>query len=142
MRENNSAVILAALLMLIGPAAIADEQRAKANYMLNCQGCHTADGSGHQGRNIPTLKNYMGKFLKVEGGREFLIQVPGASQALLSSEQLAELTNWMLREFDPKSLKDNFIPYQTQEVHQLRQHKVIDFTPVRNALVKKIELLP
>jgi len=135
------------LLTLVGLAPIclsasADDRRAEINYMLNCQGCHTQDGSGHEGRNIPSLKNYMGKFLKVEGGREFLIQVPGASQSSLSDLELAELTNWMLEQFDPESLAAGFKPYNAEEVKTLRINKIIDFTPARNRLVTQIEKLP
>lgn len=132
---------LIALLLSVAAAhfAVADDARAKNNYLLNCQGCHTPDGSGHVGRNIPTLTNYMGKFLRVEGGREFLIQVPGASQALLNDEELAELTNWMIKSFDPSSVTESFSPYTASEVHELRKVKVLDFTGTRDALVAKIE---
>ncbi len=43
--------------------------RARFNYMLNCQGCHSADGSGIG--DIPEMKNFVGNFLRVPGGREF-----------------------------------------------------------------------
>lgn len=134
-------VSLIVLLLSVAAAefAAADDARAKNNYLLNCQGCHTPDGSGHAGRNIPTLTNYMGKFLGVEGGREFLIQVPGASQSLLNDEELAELTNWMIKSFDPNSVSKSFSPYTASEVHELRKVKVLDFTGTRDALVAKIE---
>lgn len=135
----NRNVLLAVLLCTNVEFSIADEHRAMVNYQLNCQGCHTPDGSGHEGRNIPTLNDYMGKFLRVDGGREFLIQVPGASQSLLNDNQLAELTNWMIKSFDPKSVDSDFVPYTEKEVHQLRKVKVLDFSGTRAALVEKIE---
>ena len=49
---------------------------AQADYMLNCQGCHLPDGQGFPARNVPPLNNHLGKFLHVDGGREFLVQVP------------------------------------------------------------------
>ncbi|WP_390616261.1 c-type cytochrome [Maricurvus nonylphenolicus] len=128
------------LSVLTAVTVYADDRRAKVNYQLHCQGCHTGDGSGHPGRQIPTLTNYMGKFLTVEGGREFLIQVPGAAQSQLNDIELAELTNWMLKSFDPETAKKGFEPYSATEVGQLRKSMVLDFTGTREALVKKIEI--
>ena len=79
----------ALLLVVIGGPVNADDRQARINYMLNCQGCHTPDGSGAPGK-VPSLKNFMGNFVQVEGGREFLIQVPGAAQSTLSDAELAE----------------------------------------------------
>jgi mono/diheme cytochrome c family protein len=88
---------------------MANDQQARVNYMLNCQGCHTPDGSGFPDKGVPSLKGFMGKFLRVSGGREFLIQVPGAAQSTLNSAQLAEMTNWMLTTFDPGSMTADFL---------------------------------
>lgn len=128
------------LLIVWCSSGYADNPRAKINYQLNCQGCHTPDGSGHSGRNIPTLTNFIGKFLSVEGGREFLIQVPGAAQSPLNHQELAELTNWMIREFDPASAAQGFVPYNAEEVKALRKTKVLDFSGVRKALVERISV--
>ena len=53
-------------------------QRARVDYMLNCQGCHLPDGDG--AGDVPRMKNFVGNFLKVPGGRAFLVQVPGFRQ--------------------------------------------------------------
>ncbi len=129
------------ITLLFSCPILANDQQAKVNYMLHCQGCHTPDGSGLIERGIPSLKDFMGKFLQVPGGREFLIQVPGASQALMSSQELAEMTNWMLKEFDPQSIGEDFSPYSTSEVEELRQTKLIEVVKIRAELVSKIELL-
>lgn len=133
-----SVLLVVWLSILTVLSASADDRRAKLNYQLHCQGCHTGDGSGHPGRQIPTLTNYMGKFLTVEGGREFLIQVPGAAQSQLDDAELAELTNWMLKSFDPESVQKGFLPYGAEEVGRLRKTMVLDFTGTRTALVAKI----
>jgi mono/diheme cytochrome c family protein len=131
-------LIIAALGAAFALPIQADERRAKVNYMLHCQGCHTPDGSGLSERGVPSLKNFMGKFLKVEGGREFLIQVPGAAQSTLNSEQLAEMTNWMLTSFDPQSVQDGFQRYSAQEVQRLRQYKLVKVTETRANLLNHI----
>jgi mono/diheme cytochrome c family protein len=127
------------IALLLSSPILADNQQAKVNYMLHCQGCHTPDGSGLIERGIPSLKDFMGKFLMVPGGREFLIQVPGASQALMTSQELAEMTNWMLQEFDPRSIGKGFNPYTASEVETLRQTKLIEVVRIRAELVSKIE---
>jgi mono/diheme cytochrome c family protein len=127
------------IALLLSSPILADNQQAKVNYMLHCQGCHTPDGTGLIERGIPNLKGFMGKFLQVPGGREFLIQVPGASQALMSSQELAEMTNWMLKEFDPQSTEQDFTPYTADEVEKLRQTKLIEVVKIRAGLVSKIE---
>jgi cytochrome c553 len=114
---------------------------AQADYMLNCQGCHLPDGQGFPARNVPSLSNHLGKFLQVDGGREFLVQVPGSAQSTLSDEQLAAVLNWMLISFSPNELPDNFQPYQVDEVHHLRQSPLVEVTQVRQKLLNEITLL-
>ena len=41
--------------------------QARLNYMLNCQGCHAVDGRGLN--DIPTMADFVGKFLTVDGGK-------------------------------------------------------------------------
>src|SRR5258705_7250976 len=65
------------------------------NYMLQCMGCHTPDGSGAAGR-VPSIRSTLLPFSAVVAGRQFLVQVPGASQSTLSNAELAELINWMI----------------------------------------------
>jgi len=86
------------LLLLVGllrnnPAAAADpevvpgvanENRARMNYMLNCQGCHGPTAEGNDAADIPRMKDFVGNFFRVDGGREFLVQVPGSSSAAIN----------------------------------------------------------
>ncbi len=128
------------ILLLVGAnTVLAKDKTAQVNYMLNCQGCHTPDGQGSPEKGVPTLKNFMGKFLTVKGGREFLIQVPGASQSTLNSAQLAQMTNWMLKSFDPDSINENFQPYSAQEVARLRKVKLIKVSETRKRLLEQIK---
>lgn len=109
------------------------------NYMLNCQGCHLPDGSGFPAHNVPDLRNQMGKFLFVPGGREFIVQVPGSAQSDLDDQALADLLNWMLQTFSPDQLPANLQPYTGHEVAQLRQQPLTYVTEVRNQLMLKIK---
>ena len=128
------------MLGLLSVAANATDP-AQADYMLNCQGCHLPDGRGFPARNVPPLNNHLGKFLHVDGGREFLVQVPGAAQSGLSDEQLAAVLNWMLISFSLNELPENFQPYQAGEVHRLRQSPLVEVTQVRTKLLNAVTLL-
>jgi len=69
-------------------------------YMMECQGCHLADGGGGI-NSIPALRNNVAKFPGVPGGREYLVQLPGVALSSLSDPDLTAVLNWMLTEFGP-----------------------------------------
>ena len=112
--------------------------RAKTNYMLNCQGCHQADGSGLPG-NVPSMRDFAGKFLQVAGGREFLVQVPGSSNSPLDDAQLAELLNWILVTMSAGQLGDSFQFFTEEEVTEMRRHVLVDVGQTRANLVAAME---
>ena len=94
--------------------------RARVNYMLNCQGCHGSDGRGTADGAVPIMKDFVGKYLSVEGGRAFLVQVPGSANAALDDMALAEVLNWMLYTISPNEMPRTFLPYTSSEVKALR----------------------
>ena len=59
--------LLAAVTLLAAARANAADPRV--DYMLQCQGCHRADGSGSPGA-VPDLRGSLARFLTVPGGRE------------------------------------------------------------------------
>jgi len=136
-------VLLVALLVAAGPgSAMADAefdaQRARLNYMLNCQGCHLPGGEGVEGA-VPRMTGYVGNFLRVPGGREFLVQVPGAANAAIDDAALAELLNWVLVTMSPAELPRSWQPYSAEEVRMLRVTPLREVADVRAGLVRRIE---
>ena len=128
------------LLLLQPCVSYANDAQAKMKYTLFCSGCHTADGRGSGDPRIPDMRNFVGYFAAVEGGREFLIQVPGVSTAPLKSKELANIVNWMLRTFSAEQLPDDFKPFDEQEVERLRQYVLrSELGDTRKALVTRIE---
>jgi mono/diheme cytochrome c family protein len=110
--------------------ALADAvPQARLDYMLNCQGCHLADGSGHPGR-VPDLRRSLAPLLGVEGGREFLLRVPGAATAPLDDARLAAVMNWILGEFAPGAV----FPFSAEEVGRLRAAPLTDVQSLRRVL--------
>ena len=139
--KNKGVLLLVSSLLIMSYHACAqplDEQRAQFNYQVFCRGCHLPDASGVAGR-VPRIKDYIGNFLKVEGGREFLVRVPGAANAALDDKQLAELLNWMIVKFAGTSLPDKYQPYTAVEVGKLRRRPLNDVTTLRAELVKEID---
>jgi len=134
----------ALLLLLLLSGAIsaeyvagAEDARARQNYILNCQGCHLADGSGFPGK-IPNMRGFVGNFLRVQGGREFIVQVPGVANAPLSDAELAAVVNWLLLSFSREQLPEDYQPYTAAEVASLRRSTLLDIGPVREGLIRKM----
>lgn len=125
---------------LCGVAAIAVNAHPMAtrsprvNYMLNCQGCHLPDGRGMPG-TVPNMKGFVGNFLTVPGGREYLARVPGVANSTLDDEDLAALMNWLIPEMGP-SVPGGFKPYTAQEIGKLRKMRLQDVNSERAALLE------
>ncbi len=112
-------------------------ERAQSNYRLNCQGCHLADGSGLPG-SVPSMQGFVGSFLSVPGGRDFLVQVPGSANSPLNDAELAELLNWILATMSTEQTAPGFEFYTEAEVRQTRRQVLVDVAHVRSELVSKM----
>jgi hypothetical protein len=130
------AAILLAISVFCPPATAAN--LARQDYILNCQGCHLADGGGAPGK-VPRLKGFIGNFLKVPGGREYLIQVPGAAHSVLNDDRLAGVMNWVLENFSCEQLPVDYVPYSDAEVGVLRKDALLDPGARRGELLRDIE---
>jgi hypothetical protein len=109
----------------------------QTNYILRCMGCHLQDGSATPG-HIPGL-NGIDRFLSVEGGREYLIRVPGVSLSVLDDQDLTDLMNWLLVRFGTTGTGADFIPYTPIEVAAYRRLPYTGVDAVRLALITAIE---
>lgn len=110
------------------------------NYQLQCAGCHLSDGEGSAANDTPRMKDFVGNFLKVDGGREFLIRVPGMSQSALSDAQLADLVNWLMRPdgMAGKSVPEHYQPYTAEEVAGIRKVAMLNLPQSRAGLIAKM----
>jgi len=109
-------------------------------YMMECQGCHLADGGGGI-NSIPALRNNVAKFPGVPGGREYLVQLPGVALSSLSDPDLTAVLNWMLTEFGPVEWTRRYAPYTVGEVATLRKHPLTEIASRRADLILLIERL-
>lgn len=118
--------------------AAQDAGSPRLNFLLHCAGCHKQDASGKPESGIPSFRNRLGNFLKIDGGREFIAQVPGSSQSPLSDAETAELLNWILKTFSPQEVPKGTAPFTTGEVGALRQSRMVDVPGRREALTNRL----
>lgn len=119
-------------------AGVENPTRARVNYMLNCQGCHGPTGAGMADGTVPNINGYLARYLHVEGGREFLVQVPGSANAGISAAALAEVLNWMLATMDATHLPPDFVPYAADEVEALRSRPLREVATIRASLLARL----
>ena len=121
-------------------AANADRlrQAVRADYVLQCAGCHRVDGRGSSPHGIPDFRQSVGAFTHLPAGREYLIRVPGAAHSQLSNAELAAVLNWVLDEFSPAQLPADFTPYTEAEVAAARPNRYDDVVPVRHRLAEEL----
>ncbi|QRM17936.1 cytochrome c [Dechloromonas sp. TW-R-39-2] len=132
-------ILLLALGLFVGPLSANDAGSPRMNFMLHCSGCHGQDATGSPGAGVPNMRGALGHFLKAEGGRQFLIQVPGTAQSALNDSQTAELMNWILKTFSKNEMPAATPPYTQQEVAQLRANPLADVAAEREAIIKRLQ---
>ena len=112
-------------LVLLLAFAAAVQADTRADYLLNCGGCHLSDGSGAPG-GVPSIRDDLGRIITVAEGRGYLVRVPGSSQAQLDDAELAAVINWVLTEFNSATLPDDFEPLTAEEVQEARRDVLMD----------------
>lgn len=140
--------ILAALLLALAAApALADRDThklapnglsAQLNYLRYCSGCHGEEGAGRPSKGVPNMRGVLGHFLRVDGGREFIVRVPGVSYTPLADADVAALMNWLLAGIADPSRPPGTAPYTTEEVARLRSTRMADIPGTRAELVKRM----
>ena len=128
-------LVAGAALSLHGTLAAAYEPRI--NYMLQCMGCHTPDGSGEPGR-VPSLKSTLAPFAASPAGRRFIVEVPGASQSKLSDAELAQLLNWMIENLS-SARPSSFTRFTAAEVTSYRRTPLVGVEAARAKLLRALE---
>jgi mono/diheme cytochrome c family protein len=124
--------LLAALSLLAAAPGWAVDTTSRPpaeGYQLHCSGCHGPDARGVPGVS-PTLHG-IGSLLDREGGRAYLVRVPGVAQAPVSDAALAVLLNWLLETYSGAAPSP---PYRAAEVGALREDPLRDPLAARAAL--------
>jgi hypothetical protein len=107
----------------------------QANYMLNCMGCHLADGAGAAGK-VPSVRDSLVVLSRSSAGRRYLVQVPGASQSPLSDLELAQLLTWMVRNLSARAVPPDFADFTAAEVAGYRRFPLVNVRETRARLLQ------
>jgi mono/diheme cytochrome c family protein len=103
------------------------------DYVLHCQGCHQAGGTGLPGA-VPQLKDSVAMVATAPGGREYMARVPGVAQSQLDDAAVARLLNWIVAYFDSAHLPSDFRPFTAEEIAPLRRNPLVRASEARAAL--------
>lgn len=128
---------LTMLLVFASALSLADDVQARLNYTLHCRGCHLADGRGAP-EAVPDFSVNMAHYLHTEGGREYVVQVPGAANAPLSDEQLADVINWIYGNLPVGEIVGEYQPFSSEEVASYRQIPLVNVQESRKVLLQRI----
>lgn len=116
--------------------SVAPTTHVRARWVLHCVGCHGVDGSGSELGRVPDLRS-IGAFLRVDGGREFVIKVPGVMGSGLDDAQVAEVVNWLLATLARGSAPEGHRPYDAAEVARARAQPLTDVAAERHRLIER-----
>ena len=111
--------ILALAVMFCFADVVYAEKDPHADYLLYCRGCHLHTGDAVPAANVPSLHDLV-PLLATQAGRDYLVRVPGVAQTPMTDEQVAEVLNWVLRNFNADTLPKDFRPFTAEEVAAAR----------------------
>ena len=132
---------LSLLIFASGLLAAADwSDAARLNYTLHCRGCHLSDGRGAPGA-VPDFSINMARYLSVEGGREYVVRVPGAANSPLTDQQLADVTNWIYANLPVGPMPEHYTPFSREEVAQYRREPLVNVLESKEELERRIREL-
>lgn len=137
-RHAITALLAMALLPSRGHALERPESATNVaqNYLLFCGGCHGDAGRGVP-HKVPALAGKIGRFLRVDGGREFLIRVPGVANSQLSAAATAAVMNLCLEKFTTPAERAGVTPYTAADIASARRQPMLEVERVRHALLTR-----
>jgi mono/diheme cytochrome c family protein len=104
------------------------------NYLLFCGGCH-GDGGRGVPHKVPALAGKIGRYLRVDGGREFLVRVPGVANSQLSDAAAAAVMNLCLEKFTAPAERAGVAPYTASDIATARRQPMLEVERMRHVLL-------
>ncbi|MDP9011827.1 MAG: cytochrome C [Pseudomonadota bacterium] len=92
----------------------------RANYLLNCGGCHGLNGVSNS-RLVPDLKDQVGFFLNLPEGRRYVVRLPNVAFSMTTDEALTGLVNYVVFTLGGANVPKGAKPYTVREVSHLRR---------------------
>jgi hypothetical protein len=126
-------------LPLLLLAQVGDMQKRRADYLLNCGGCHGLDGASNSSL-VPDLKDQVGFFMNLPEGRRYLVRLPNVAFSMMTDEALTDVLNYMVFTLGGSSTPKGTKPYTMNEVSQLRREPLteVSLAQTRQQMVRKL----
>jgi mono/diheme cytochrome c family protein len=102
----------------------------RANYLLNCGGCHGLNGVSNS-RLVPNLKDQVGFFLNLPEGRSYVVRLPNVAFSMTTDEALTGLVNYVVFTLGGANVPKGAKPYTVREVSQLRRMPLTEVSLVQ-----------
>jgi hypothetical protein len=115
--------------------AIQSPAQPAADYVLHCRGCHGPQGGAVEGK-VPPLANAVGRFMRSEAGRDYVLRVPGVANAALSDERLAAVLNWTVEQFDSDNVTTELRRFTAAEVSRARRRPLLSVLAARRDVIR------
>ena len=130
---------LLAAFIAMSPSTAAAETSARTLYLLQCSGCHGADGSGDPRVEVSPFPDFIGFFLRDPEGRRYITNVGGVMSAGLNDYDTARMLNWLLETFAGTSMPpDGFKKFDAAEVRHLRDTRPADAVALRRQIAARL----
>ena len=125
-----SAAVIAAL---VSTTVGAQQSNPPAfSYLLHCSGCHIEDGSGDP-PEVPDLRQDLDLLLETAAGRSYMLRVPGITDTPITTQEMADLMNWMVEKFYPEL--ESFEKFNADEVRQGRADRLANPLEARKQIM-------
>jgi hypothetical protein len=124
MRCRSTHIAVGTVLIVAVATAIAAEtprfSPTQSRYLEGCGGCHGIQGVSSE-KDVPQLRDVVGRFLCTTAGREYLIRLPNVAFANADDRLLASLMNYVVFDLGGASAPEGAAPYSAAEVAALRR---------------------
>ncbi len=118
--------------------SVSSTTSARSQYVLHCAGCHGVDGAGSASGDVPDLRR-IGRFLALDGGRSYVVKVPGVMASGLDDAQVATVVNWVLTTLARDTAPTGQPPYDAAEIATARGRPLVDVAAERHRLLKQAQ---
>jgi cytochrome c553 len=134
-----TAIAVAVCTALCGSFALSAGHSASSNFIQYCSGCHGQNGrGGGVNSGIPDFKNFVGAFASEDGGRTYVLHVPGVVNTNLDDAEIAAVINYIMRTWGGTSLRADFVEFTADEVRARRARSVPDVVALRRRVVERL----
>lgn len=122
-----------ALTLSTLPAFAGEMNKPRADYILNCAGCHGMEGRGTVEGGVPAFPGSVGHIATTDIGRTYILHVSGVISTELTDAGIADVLNYILDKWGERG--DHFT---TAEVTRRRAIPIDDVVTFRRKVVEEL----